>query len=307
MLKLKSILVPADLSESSRNAFRIARDLAEKFQAALHVLYVTPTSGQFDALFRWLTDRESGETSLAEAHDREIMERLERDFGGYEPLKHVHRKGASVSETVLEYADVCSIDLIAMGTHGHRSIDHPALGGTTGAVVRNSPRPVLTIRTRGEEQLDFHGFRRIVVALDFGSESPEVLRAAKQLASCYDASLSLVFVAEEHQVPVFNDTGLISFTTLKVDEEIAARSHEALQQIDEETGSSDLERDHVVLRGRPAREIIGYAEETDADLIVIGRRGHAPHEGLLVGTVTEHVVRRSRCPVLTFGSSETAS
>lgn len=307
MLKLKSILVPSDLSESSRNAYRVARDLADQFHAAVHVLYVTPTSGQFDALFRWLTDRESGQSSLEEAHDRRIVEALERDYTGYEPIKHVHRKGSSVAGTVLDYAEDCSVDLIVMGTHGHRSLEHPALGGMTGEIVRNSPGPVLTVRTRDDEQLDFRGFSRIVVALDFGEESREVLRAAKQLASCYDAAMSLLFVAEEHQVPVFSDTGLVSLTTLKVDEEIASRSNEALQQIDEETGSSDLDREHIVRRGRPAKQIVEYAEESNADLIVIGRRGHAPHEGLLVGTVTEHVVRRSPCPVLTFGSGRSES
>lgn len=302
MLKLKSILVPSDLSVSSQNAFRIARDIAGKFHAAMHVLYVTPTSGQFESLVRWLTDRNKDETPIAEVHDNLVLEALARNFGGYEPLKHVHRKGSDVAPTILEYAEICTVDLIVMGTHGHRSIDHPALGGTTGEVVRNSPAPVLTVRTREEEELEFTGFHKILVALDFGEESRNVLRAAKQLASCYDASLSLLFVAEEHQVPVFSDTGLMSLTTLKVDEEIAARSQEALRQIDDETGSGDLESEHVVRRGRPAREILGYAEESGTDLIVMGRRGHTPHEGLLLGTVTEHVVRRSTCPVLTFGS-----
>ena len=303
MLKLQSILVPSDLSVSARNAYRVARDVAAKFHAAMHVLYVTPTSGQFDSLMRWLTDRDKDDTSVAEVHDTRIREALARDFGDYEPLKHVHRKG-SVAPTILEYADICTVDLVVMGTHGHRSIEHPALGGTTGEVVRNSQAPVLTVRTRGDEEIEFSGFRKILVALDFGAESQDVLRAAKQLASCYQASLSLLFVAEEHQVPVFSDTGLMSVTTLKVDEEITGRSKEALQQIDDETGSGDLERDHVVRRGRPAREILSYAEESGADLIVMGRRGHAPHEGLLLGTVTEHVVRRSSCPVLTFGSRQ---
>ncbi len=302
MLKLQSILVPVDLTGGSRYAYSIARDLAEKFHAAIHVLYVTPTAGPFEMLFRQMGEGENA--AMSEEHERSVLEALERDYAGYDPIKHIHRKGTSVAETVLAYADECEIDMIVMATRGHRGLEHPVLGGVTGDIVRHTTRPVLTVRTRSDERVDFGGFRRVAAAVDFAGESREVVRAAKQIASSYGASVTILFVAEEHQVPVFSDTGLISVMTLKVDEEIAARAADALKQLDEETGSSDLERDHVVLRGKPSREIVRYAEESGVDLIVIGRRGHSPHEGLLLGTVTEHVVRRSSCPVLTFGQAE---
>lgn len=296
MLKLHTILVPSDLSVSARNAFHVARDLGDRFRAAVHVLHVTPEAGQFASIARWLTGQSAPDK---EADDRAIEEAMEREFGAYEHLKHVHRRGDVVA-TILEYAEDCDIDLIVMGTRGVRSLEHPALGGIAGEVVRNSARSVLTVPALGE--ISFEGFRRVVVALDFARVSAELLRGAKHLASVYGAKLSMVFVAEEHTVPMFLDTGLVSVTTLKVDEEIAARADDALRQLDEETGAFDLEREHVVLRGNPAREIVAYAERIDADLIVMGRRGQSPHEGLLLGTVSEHVIRRSRCPVFTLGS-----
>jgi nucleotide-binding universal stress UspA family protein len=112
--------------------------------------------------------------------------------------------------------------------------------------------------------------------------------------------MSVIFVAEELRVPLFTDTGLMSVTTLKLDEEIVARADEALRQLDDETGESAVETRYVVRHGSPAREIVAVAEDADVDLIVVGRRGHSIHEGVLLGTVTEHVVRRSKCPVLTI-------
>lgn len=297
MLKIQSILVPTDLSVSARNAFVVARDVARRFEAAVHVLNVKPTPGQFAAFTRWFT------STPPETDDGSVERELDEHYGGYEKLKCVEREGEGVAETILDYARDCSIDLIVMSTHGHRSLDHPALGGAAGDVVRSAGSQVLTVRSRRGEMRPFDGFDRIVVAIDFGEESRALVRAAKQLASLYEAAISLVFVSEEHNVPVFSDTGMMSVTTLKVDEEITARADEALRQIDAETGSSDVEADYNVRHGNPAREIVGLAEERDADLVIVGRRGHSPHEGLLLGTVTEHVVRTSACPVLTIGSN----
>ena len=297
MLKIQSILVPTDLSASSRNAFVVARDVARRFEAALHVLHVKPTEGQFAAFARWFA------ATPPKRGARDVEEELSEHYGGYEKLKFVEREGAGVAETILEYTEDCCIDLIVMSTHGHRSLDHPALGGAAGDVVRGAESHVATIRSRRGEELSFQGFGRIVVAIDFGDESRALVRAAKQLASLYDAAISLVFVSEEHNVPVFSDTGMISVTTLKVDEEITARAGEALRQIDAETGSSDVDVEYLVRHGSPAREIVALTDEKDADLVVVGRRGHSPHEGLLVGTVTEHVVRTSERPVLTIGST----
>lgn len=297
MLKIQSILVPTDLSASSRNAFVVARDVARRFEAALHVLHVKPTERQFAAFARWF----GATPPKRDASDFE--EELSDHYSGYGKLKFVEREGPGVAATILEYAEECCIDLIVMSTQGHRSLDHPALGGAAGEVVRGADSHVVTIRSRRDEELSFHGFDRIVVAIDFGDESRALVRAAKQLASLYDAAISLVFVSEEHNVPVFSDTGMISVTTLKVDEEITARAGEALHQIDAETGSYDVDVDYLVRHGSPAREIVAVTEEKEADLVVVGRRGHSPHEGLLVGTVTEHVVRTSERPVLTIGST----
>ena len=53
-----------------------------------------------------------------------------------------------------------------------------------------------------------------------------------------------------------------------------------------------------VVGGRPWREVLRVAEETQADVVVMGVRGRNPVDLALFGSTTQHVVRGARCPVL---------
>lgn len=296
MLDIKRILVPTDLSPSATAALHAAHDVAEHWGAEVHVLYVwTGGSG----LSRLLGEPEPDPA----AFERRLQEQLDEYLEGYQPSVAVQRKGTRAAKEILEYADSSKADLIVMGTHGHRSLEHPALGGTAGDVVRNASVPVLTVRIRDGEADSFVGIRRVIAAVDFAEHSEAIVRAAKELARRHEAGLAMIFVAEEHRVPIFSDTGMMSVTTLKLDEEIVSRSRAALRQLDQSTGPVIADTAYEIRRGNPAREIADYADDPGGDVVVLGRRGHSVHEGLLLGTVTEHIVRRSTCPVLTIGLS----
>ena len=55
----------------------------------------------------------------------------------------------------------------------------------------------------------------------------------------------------------------------------------------------------TTLVGSPAGEILRYATEQEVDLIVIGTHGRGAIGHMLLGSVTERVVRKAPCPVLT--------
>ncbi len=299
MLEFRRILVPTDLSTSARAAFGVACDVAKRFEAEVHIIHIQAEGGLLAPFTRWFGGE--SDSIAAEDYERRIREELDEYVRLYDRTTLVRRRGERAAPAILAYAEESDADMIVMGTHGHRSLDHPALGGTAGHIVRNTPIPVMTVRTRDDDDTDISGnFRHILAAVDFAENSTDLFRSAKELALRLGASVSAIFVAEELRVPLFNDTGLMSVTTLKLDEEIVARADEALRQLDEKTGEPDVNTRYIVRHGNPAREIVAAAEEEGADLIVVGRRGHSIHEGVLLGTVTEHVVRRSRCSVLTI-------
>jgi nucleotide-binding universal stress UspA family protein len=69
----------------------------------------------------------------------------------------------------------------------------------------------------------------------------------------------------------------------------------------QECTAAGLERaERQVLVGRPAERLAELADELDAELIVVGSRGHRPHQAALVGSVSTELLGLAACPVLVF-------
>lgn len=62
----------------------------------------------------------------------------------------------------------------------------------------------------------------------------------------------------------------------------------------------NVKYEHRMVTGDPAGRIVELAEEENIDLIVMGTHGRTGLKRLLMGSVAEAVVRRAKCPVLTF-------
>lgn len=78
-------------------------------------------------------------------------------------------------------------------------------------------------------------------------------------------------------------------------------SRELAARVFDRAGEIAAEHDEVVSTastvGKAARSIVGYAEEHDPDLIVLGSHGRSLTARLLLGSVANTVVRRAPCPV----------
>jgi nucleotide-binding universal stress UspA family protein len=62
--------------------------------------------------------------------------------------------------------------------------------------------------------------------------------------------------------------------------------------------STDVEVRPVAVEGNPANALLDTAERENAQMIVVGSRGHGGFIGLLLGSVSDQVVRHASCPVV---------
>lgn len=134
----------------------------------------------------------------------------------------------------------------------------------------------------------------IVLPTD-GSEGTEnAVAHALELAEKFDAELYMVNV-----VDVRNFYDGISWEDVM--EKAEARGEEIVEEVVQKARERGVQSDYKVIRGIPHQEINDYAEEKDADLIVMGTHSRKGLERMLLGSVTEKVLRTSEIPVLTVG------
>jgi len=142
------ILVPVDGSETSKRGFEEACRLAKEQDARLRCLHVIDE--------HYLSANYVGVMYLPEVMDklrdngREILNEAAEQAGmSGVKVETVLRESAErrVSDVIVDEAKTWAADLIVMGTHGRRGLGHLALGSDAEAVVRNSPVPVLLVRS----------------------------------------------------------------------------------------------------------------------------------------------------------------
>jgi nucleotide-binding universal stress UspA family protein len=75
-------------------------------------------------------------------------------------------------------------------------------------------------------------------------------------------------------------------------------AHAVVQEAHTRAAAMGIRADVEVLEGNAADEIVALADNRDAEMIVIGSRGHSPLVGALLGSVSAGVVQHARRPVV---------
>jgi nucleotide-binding universal stress UspA family protein len=139
-------------------------------------------------------------------------------------------------------------------------------------------------------------FETVVVATD-GSESvARAVDCALDLSAKFDATVHALYVINEGQVESLPER-LHSDVRQALDEQ----GQEALDAVLEanESRAAPVDLETAVRVGRPAKQIVGYVRDIDADAVAMGTRGRSGQHSFLLGSVAERVVRTSPEPVLT--------
>ena len=149
-------------------------------------------------------------------------------------------------------------------------------------------------------------FKKILCPTDFSEPSYKALKAANELAKEFKSELILIHVLSPTQVfpssPGFAPGMPVSSTYLpaNVADEIEKHAADSLRMVLKEKVSTDVKSKTELLHGSPAEEIAQYAEKSKVSVIIMGTHGFTGWRHMLLGSVTEKVVRLSMSPVITI-------
>lgn len=150
------------------------------------------------------------------------------------------------------------------------------------------------------------GFARILVPTDFSSPSDAALATAKALAAQFGASIQLLHVLDDPYATAACATDACGYLPpgLKESWQRQAQAHLDAQLTEAER--AQFRATTNVVFGSPATSIVEYARDNRMNLIVMGTHGRGGVAHLLLGSVTERVVRTAECPVLTVRGTAAA-
>jgi len=139
--------------------------------------------------------------------------------------------------------------------------------------------------------------KKILIASDGSDSAHEALEFGLDLAAEQDARAIIVHVAPAVDVMPGANFAYVA----------PEHDREPLREAAKIAAEQGVDVETELLKGKPADEIVTYADTIDADLIVVGSRGHGAIASALIGSVSRGVLHESRRPVLIVRGAHVAA
>ena len=139
----------------------------------------------------------------------------------------------------------------------------------------------------------------IVLPIDFSELSMAAVPWAKRMASVTDGAIHCVYTVEPPQV--YSALDMAPAIPLPTTDELTESAKAQLESFAAEQ-LAGVDTVCNVLIGKPSEQIVEYAREIKASLIVMTTHGYSGLEHVVLGSTTEAVLRNASCPVLSIRS-----
>ncbi|MFL2759523.1 MAG: universal stress protein [Dehalococcoidia bacterium] len=275
----KKILLPVDGSETSKSIIPYCTNLAQKNDGHITLFSV-----------------KTGDASTQQLVDSTLNELLDSGLRA----DSIRVKGAAADQIVF-YAENNNYDLIAMSTQGRNGMKRAVIGSVTEEVIRTTSLPVLTVNGSKNNSEGSIKIGKIIVPLDGSALSESALPFAISLVSSIPSNLLITNVISATKViagdPILD--GLITFD--ETSHTVKAKKSDSAQYLSETTKrlSDDLPTiESKVMDGEPSQAIMSLAKQHTDPLVILASHGRAGLNRLVMGSVTETLMRTSNFPIL---------
>lgn len=207
-------------------------------------------------------------------------------------LDHTIVRGDPAVE-ILEAAETLNADLILVGSHGRTGFERVLLGSVAESVARHAGRPVLVARAPQDE------LRQVVLAVDGSAAADRAVEIAAGLPLPVETQVTVCHVVRPF-TPLVGPEYAVNLDVMiaEVREQQRADAEALVARVARELERTGHCVKTAVCEGDPATEIAALAKAREADLVVVGARGHSALRALLVGSVTGRLLKNAPGSVL---------
>jgi len=293
-MDIRTILLAANLSDTSRAAGYHAIGLARRFNARIVALHVdeigAPDEGVSDALAEYLAE--------VEAHrSRWMSDLISAGSSAGVEIETAEIVGEP-DEGILDWLDENDAQLVVLGRAEHEGARRFFVGSTCKRVLRSVHVPTLVVPYDPDEDPPPAGpveYEHVLTTTDFSKPSDVGLEYAHSLAHYIGAKLTALHVARTPLIGAIPEEALDlpSSHLQELQEEVEVRLSENIDKL----GWGGVDVAATVGTSVP-KAILDAAGELDIDLIVIPSQGKGRIKRLLMGSTVDRVLGASEHPLL---------
>jgi len=294
----KTLMVPLDGSDFAEEALPMARRLAARLGARIHLVHVIrpfPDSDLKapDVDVEWIAQAREG----TEGYLKDWAARIREEDGTEVSTAALEGR---VVPALRDYAGKKKVDLVVLTTHGAGGMQRWWLGSVADGLVRTARRHLLLVRPWDDTEDRSPAeprFQKLLVPLDGSDFAERALEPASALAREFDAELALLRIVP----PPVELTSIYGMAGVRMEGEgHRRRVQEAQDYLDEVLERfGDLEVSAALGEdGEAADGVVQGAREMEADLVVLSTRGRGGVARAVLGSVADKVIRSTTLPIL---------
>ena len=144
MIEIKKILFPLDLTENSSKILPYVLSISEKYNSLIYLLHVVQDLNKWGKLYVPHPSMDKFQEEAIESAKKAMDTVCENQLQSCPNFQKRVVSGDTVDE-ILKIIEPESIDLVIMGTHGRKGLEHVIFGSVAENVIKKSPVPVLSI------------------------------------------------------------------------------------------------------------------------------------------------------------------
>jgi nucleotide-binding universal stress UspA family protein len=286
MLTSKKILTAIDLTPQNKTIIAYSAWLSRLLGSEIQLLYVIDYALTPPAYMTPYIEQEK-------KRDEDILLGFEKILlsAGIKAY-HTIAFGRLVEAFLKAFAD-SKADMLIIG---HKS--HLIRQSSSERLIKSINKPMLIVRGKKSEQASLNSLtvKNILCPIDFSDNSRKAFEAAQNIAELCGAKLTAAHIVSEIKI----QKCLTALQTLEEKDKSTFRQ-DCLCSAEQELSAFLKDTpgiEGITANGITYEEINSLAEKTNADLIVMGARGLSYIEGLMLGSVSEAVIKSSPCPVM---------
>jgi len=315
MPQVNHILVPIDLHDNAELVVAWAALMARTFQSRLTLLHVNeiiePIKHHPIAQSEPLLGKTADLDAWRDAYRQSVQSAFSR-------LTQQHCRDLSVtneiiegraSAKILDYLTAHPAQLIVIGTHGRPWYQRVVIGSTAETVLRSSPCPTLIVRNT-EEAGSLPRLKTLLLPTDFSLSGIASEEWALQLAENKDV---ILLHAIENPLLDLYDPDKAEIDVRRIMEESREHpprsaqpfwdhahqiAHAKLSTMRQQFLGVHAQVELSIREGPAVEDILRTVERKAVDLIIMSTHGRSGVRRLLLGSVTEKILRLAPCPIL---------